>query len=246
MSYRSYKSYIIIPILLLSLPSAVGALEVSFPSVQGVTVTDAMGPAQWVRYIFLMGQALVGLAIIYALVRSGVEWMTARDNAGQVKAAKDRIMGAVLGLIILLGSYIFLRTINPQLVELRNPSVPNPPSGTGEFYWRLFGQIRQKNNEGSQCSTSYECGPGLACVASTCQTDVANPECNATNPCAGGYTRCLDPTTGALIDLNIAGAQGVCTLKEPTGGNCNVYMAYGTCFVGTCQDNICVLTPLAE
>src|SRR3989338_4140997 len=147
MSYWSYKFYIIIPIILLFLPATALALEVAFPEVQGVGVTDSMGPAQWVRYIFLMSQALVGLAIIYALVRSGVEWMTARDNTGQVKIAKDRIMWAVLGLIILLGSYIFLRTINPQLVELRNPSVPNPESSGLDFYRKLFGQVGRGNGQ---------------------------------------------------------------------------------------------------
>ncbi|MEK7609404.1 MAG: hypothetical protein AAB476_02915, partial [Patescibacteria group bacterium] len=98
LSYKFYRSYIITATILLLLPFSALALEVAFPSVQGVEVNDSMGPAQLARYIFLMAQALVGLAIIYALARSGVEWMTARDNEGQVKTAKERIKGAVLGL----------------------------------------------------------------------------------------------------------------------------------------------------
>ena len=64
---------------------------------------------------------MVGLAIIYQFVRAGLLWMTGGDNPGNIKEAKERIYGSVIGLVILLGSYLFLKTINPQLVNLKNP-----------------------------------------------------------------------------------------------------------------------------
>ncbi|MFY9493025.1 MAG: pilin [Minisyncoccia bacterium] len=251
MSYLSYKSYIITAtILLLTLPTAVLALEVDFPSVQGVKVTDSMGPAQWIRYIFLMSQALVGLAIIYALVRSGVEWMTARGNEGQVKVAKERITGAVLGLIILLGSYIFLYTINPQLVQIRNPSVNFPVTSDYDFYRKLFGQIGHGDgNIGNQCSGNYDCKAGLKCQNRACVAvaDTEKSACTTDNPCAGDEERCLNPTTGEYLTPGVPGQQGVCTLRRPTGGACAPTGASDTgCFVGTCQNNTCVLTPSTE
>ncbi|MBI2052301.1 MAG: hypothetical protein HYT38_01305 [Candidatus Sungbacteria bacterium] len=218
LEFRYWNLFVIWCLVLVIWPSSAGALEVSFPSVQGVTVTDAMGPAQWVRYIFLMGQALVGLAIIYALVRSGVEWMTARDNAGQVKTAKDRIMGAVLGLIILLGSYIFLYTINPQLVQLRNPSVPNPESSGWNFYKHLLGEVILDN-----------------------QTETSSGDCSNTAPdCASGY-RCLDNSTGQAIDSNVT-SQGTCTSKAAIGESCFSTGSEG-CFIGHCEpmNSICEL-----
>ena len=248
LSYKSYRSYIITATILLLLPFSALALEVSFPSVQGVEVTDSMGPAQWVRYIFLMAQALVGLAIIYALARSGVEWMTARDNEGQVKTAKDRIKGAILGLIILLGSYIFLYTINPQLVEIKNPSVNFPVTNDYDFYRKLFGQISKGDGSvNSQCGGDYDCSAGLTCLNNVCASDTGSGSCNTTNPCPGSEENCLNPITGDLLDPTIPSGQGVCTLKRRTGVACTPTGVNNTgCFVGTCVDNTCVLTPPTE
>lgn len=251
MSHWSYRFYTIAVIaLLLILPTIVLALEVDFPSVQGVEVTDAMSPVQWVRYLFLMSQALVGLAIIYALVRSGVEWMTARGNEGQVKTAKDRILGAVLGLVILLGSYIFLHTINPQLVDIRNPSINNPISSEYEFYRNLFGQIGHGDgNVNNPCEGNYDCKAGLKCQNKVCVAvaDTERSACTTENPCAGDGESCLNPTTGERLDSSTPGQQGVCTLRRRVGAACTPSGAGDTgCFVGTCQNNKCVLTPSTE
>ncbi len=102
---------IILLSILVLLPSSALALEVSFPEVQGVTVSDSMGPAEWIKYIFLLAQAMVGLAIIYAFVRAGVLWMTGGDNQGRIGEAKKWITSAITGLVILLGSYLFLQTV---------------------------------------------------------------------------------------------------------------------------------------
>jgi hypothetical protein len=40
--------------------------------------------------------------------------------------AKDRIRSAFFGLILLLGSWLILNTINPQLTTLKMPSLPTP------------------------------------------------------------------------------------------------------------------------
>lgn len=239
MSYWSYKSYIAALILLL-LPSAAWALEVAFPSVQGVEVTDSMGPAEWVRYLFLMAQALVGLAIIYALVRSGVEWMTARGNEGQVKTAKDRITGAVLGLIILLGSYIFLNTINPQLVQIRNPSVPVPENSGLDFYRKLFGQITGDGSLNGSCGDGYgNCITGLTCDLGTkkCVPDASQASLDACGKNALGsgckfFQSCVNESTGELIgDYNVE--TGVCTFGTPLGEECT--FSY-FCYKGSCSD----------
>ncbi|MBI4119870.1 MAG: hypothetical protein HY454_00175 [Parcubacteria group bacterium] len=112
------------------------ALEVDFPSIAGQAPTDSFGPAQWISYIFVFSLAVVGLAIIYALVRAGFLWMTAGDNSGKITEARDWIKGAVIGLVILVGSVTFLRMINPQLVTLKNPQIKI--IGTLDYWKALF------------------------------------------------------------------------------------------------------------
>lgn len=117
------KHLIYILLLTILLPAVALALEVDFPEVGGLKPGKSFGPGHWVKYIFVFGLAVVGLAIIYALTRAGFLWMTAGDNSGKISEAKDWIKGSVIGLVILVGSYTFLNTINPQLVSIRNPRI---------------------------------------------------------------------------------------------------------------------------
>lgn len=67
-------------------------------------------------YIFAMGA--VGIAALYALVLGGVQYVTS-SVVDQKADAKDRIIKALIGLAVALGSYLILYTINPDLVSLR-------------------------------------------------------------------------------------------------------------------------------
>ncbi|TAK05244.1 hypothetical protein EPO33_04720 [Patescibacteria group bacterium] len=65
----------------------------------------------------------VTLAMVMVVV-GGFQYMTARGNPSAVGAARGRITNAILGLLLLLGSFTLLQTINPDLVTLRNIIVP--------------------------------------------------------------------------------------------------------------------------
>lgn len=67
----------------------------------------------WLNKVVNLLSALVGLAIVVSLVVAGVQYITARDNANQVSAAKNRIMMAVLGFALFLMGYAFLQWLIP-------------------------------------------------------------------------------------------------------------------------------------
>ena len=50
-------------------------------------------------------------------------YMLAAGNAVKVEDAKDTIFQALLGVGVLLVSYLLLRTINPDLVNLKEPNL---------------------------------------------------------------------------------------------------------------------------
>lgn len=146
------KKIIIFVITLLSIPIITRALEVDFPELGGIKPADAFGPAQWISYIFTFSMAAVGLAVIYAFTRGGIEWMTAGDNQSRVSDARARMKGAVLGLIILLGSYVLLNTINPDLVNLREPNFQfNTPANP--FDYSQYSGSKTPCTSDSSCST---------------------------------------------------------------------------------------------
>lgn len=63
--------------------------------------------------------ALVGVTALGAIIFGGVKYTISAGNSSAQADAISWITGAVWGLILLLGANLLLRTINPQLVELK-------------------------------------------------------------------------------------------------------------------------------
>ena len=72
-------------------------------------------------YRFFAGA--LGIIAAVMVMWGGIKWMTAGGNASKVKDAKDTIYSAVIALLITLGSYLLLFTVNPQLVSLQLPNI---------------------------------------------------------------------------------------------------------------------------
>lgn len=100
------------------------ALEVDWPpSPVGTRLTDESTLTQLVQYLYEWGIALGGLAAFVALVIAGFYYLTSMGDPGKIREAKDRINSAVLGLILLMGSWIILHEINPELTTLTTPTL---------------------------------------------------------------------------------------------------------------------------
>lgn len=85
-----------------------------------------------VRYVFLLGLGLSGILAFGMIVFAGLEWALSGANPSLQSDAMDRIRNAIFGLLLLLGAYVILNTINPDLVSLRAPQGWTvPPPGTG-------------------------------------------------------------------------------------------------------------------
>jgi len=112
-------------LVILTFALEVFALEVGWPKspgIPGVNLTDDSNLADLIRYFYEWGIAFGGLAVFIALVIAGFQYLTSMGNPALMKEAKDRITSALLGLVLLLGSWLILNTINPQLTNLYIPS----------------------------------------------------------------------------------------------------------------------------
>jgi len=72
------------------------------------------------KYLNVMIQIFIGLAAVLSMimiVMGGIEYMTS-ELVSTKQAGKDRIRNAVLGLILALGSYAILNTLNPDLLDV--------------------------------------------------------------------------------------------------------------------------------
>lgn len=91
------------------------------PGTEGIKPTE--GIPQLVAFIYLVGLWLVGAVVFVQITLGGVRWLLAAGRPGEIEKAKTQITNAILGLILLISSYVILSTINPDLVN----SVFDPP-----------------------------------------------------------------------------------------------------------------------
>lgn len=76
-----------------------------------------------IKLLIALGGAM---AILFAII-GGTQYVAASTNPSLKEGAKERITGALIGLAIILSSYLLLNSINPKLVEfnlLLEPVVP--------------------------------------------------------------------------------------------------------------------------
>jgi len=62
--------------------------------------------------------SLVGVFFLILMFYAGYRWMTARENASETTKAKDMIVNAVIGLIVILSAYAITMFISGYLSSL--------------------------------------------------------------------------------------------------------------------------------
>jgi hypothetical protein len=118
-------------IVFVGLPlSKAWALELSYPKIPGTEVipNEKTSLAQYLGYIYYFIVDLLGIVAFIVLVVGGVQYLTSAGSVTKAKAARERLVGGAAGLFIILGAFVTLRTINPQLVNI-DLSEPRPLHG---------------------------------------------------------------------------------------------------------------------
>lgn len=73
-------------------------------------------------FVFMMG--LVGVSAFFMITWGGIQYATSLGNPAAIGAAKAKIMGALLGLLLAGGSVLVVRTINPDLAVFKFGGLP--------------------------------------------------------------------------------------------------------------------------
>ena len=111
-------------------------LEVRYPNVPSADLIpqETTTPVpEYVQYIYYFFLGLSGIIALGVLIYAGFQYFTSAGNPEKINEAKSRITAALLGLLILIGSYLILYSINPNLVSFNlpriRPIIPGLPSG---------------------------------------------------------------------------------------------------------------------
>ncbi|GAI01267.1 unnamed protein product, partial [marine sediment metagenome] len=104
-------------------------LEIEYPDVPGSPgLTSKSTIPDYVKYIFNFAIWASGFLALGVLIYGGFQYLTSTGNIEKIRDAKERIASALLGLLILFGSYLILVSINPQLVIFHLSPIPPPIS----------------------------------------------------------------------------------------------------------------------
>ena len=107
-------------------------IEIDVISSPDTAVTDESIAAYIVRlYWFAVGAA--GIVAVAVIVGGGIYYMTSSGNPGKQNEAKSYITSALWGVILLLGSFFILNTINPEIIKLESldKAFSLPPCDSG-------------------------------------------------------------------------------------------------------------------
>lgn len=100
-------------------------LEIKYPTVPGAeTPTTVKSLPSYINYIFNLSLLIAGLVVFASLLYGGLKYLTSAGSPSAMGDAKDRIFSSLLGLVIILSSYLILTTVNPQLIILKEPGKP--------------------------------------------------------------------------------------------------------------------------
>ena len=75
--------------------------------------------SQYIQAIYNYGLAIAAILAAIVLMGGGLLWLTSGGDSGRVGKAKEMIIGAITGLIILFCAWIILNTVNPDLLTLK-------------------------------------------------------------------------------------------------------------------------------
>lgn len=79
--------------------------------------------ADYISAVYTYGISIGSILAIFMIIIAGVQWTVSGGSETAIRGAKDRIAQALTGLLLLLTSYVILYTVNPELVQLREPRV---------------------------------------------------------------------------------------------------------------------------
>jgi len=101
------------------------SIETDYPRI-GVVTGEGVVREGFPEYIVYVVYFLVVLAIIVtilSLVRGGLLWMISEGDPLKVKSAKEQLSSALMGLFLVLSSFLLLSALDPVLVTIEDVAV---------------------------------------------------------------------------------------------------------------------------
>ena len=90
-------------------------LEVEYPEIEGEKISTSTTVSEYRVYIFKLSLIIAAIAAFVVLTYGGIRYLLSLNNPEAMKDARTWIFSGVIGLLIILASYLILTTINPEI-----------------------------------------------------------------------------------------------------------------------------------
>jgi hypothetical protein len=172
----------LINVVLAADSSSCTKLEIKLPGIG--TNGVVCGPAEYLAGIYKLSLGIGVFLAAVVIVMAGIKYATSGDNSGKQKEAREDITQAIFGLLILFGSVIILRTINPDLADLGKweglPEISIPDSqNTSPTQECLDARKNQAKCQSDNCTALVSIDPtAYSNCLMTCTIDYPTTICN--------------------------------------------------------------------
>jgi hypothetical protein len=133
------------------------------------------------------------------IVIAGFEWLTAAGDSGKIKHAREKITNALIGLVLALGSYTILNTINPALLSLQLH--PIKMVRLEDSFSVPYGKFCKVGRDDAACAAAT---PGAKCIPWA----PVKPECSLAEAFAIAGVGIATTALGGTAVAEIAGIAG--------------------------------------
>jgi hypothetical protein len=117
------KKFAILMVLLVLIPAAVLAQS---PASGSNACNNGSGTlANCVNQLYIWSMGIAAILALLMIVVGGYITLTSAGNAERASRGKNYIVSSITGIILLLGAYVLLRTINPDLVDFGSNCTSN-------------------------------------------------------------------------------------------------------------------------
>jgi len=77
----------------------------------------------YIRDLYKFFAGVAGILAVIMIAIGGLLWLFSSGDSGKITKAKEIIIGAIVGLILVLSSYLILNTVNPALVNFKSLNI---------------------------------------------------------------------------------------------------------------------------
>jgi len=217
-------------------------LEVQYPKIPGATAlggTEVKLP-DYVLYLFNAGMSIGIAAVFISLVIAGMMYFLSPAKPDLLADAKDRVGGAISGLLILVLTYLIITTINPQLNVFtfnKLPAVELPAVTTSAPGVYFYSDASDCPNNPAQINTTSSVADLGTFKNSINSVNIVHDIANQTsyisilyaNPNFWGKCQYIDPNSSCSAVDHFASSASV-HVYDPAPNRDGVYFYRKPCF----------------